>query len=41
LDVDEELGQTVENKLSFIDENIDFILEEFFAIFEFNERYLS
>lgn len=33
LDVDEELGQTVENKLSFIDENIDFILEEFFAIF--------
>lgn len=38
LDVDEKLGQTVENKLSFIDENIDFILEEFLAIFEFNER---
>ena len=33
LNVNEELSQSVKNKLSFIDENIDFILQELFTIF--------
>lgn len=41
LNVNEKLGQSVKNKLSFIDENIDFILEELFAVFELWRKYLS
>lgn len=33
LDVDEELGQSVENELSLIDEDINFILQELLTVF--------
>lgn len=33
VDVDVELGKTVENELSLIDEDLWFLLEELFAIF--------
>lgn len=33
LNVNEELCQSVKNKLSLIDENIDFVLQELFTVF--------
>ena len=41
LDVDEELGQAVEDEFAFVDENVDLVLEELLAIFKLGREYLS
>jgi len=33
LNVNEELGQSVQNKLSLVDENVDLVLKEFLTVF--------